>query len=49
MDCMAAKEAKRALLAGALGDCTFIKGFFSLRDNAHVTDLQADLTIEKLS
>jgi hypothetical protein len=46
---MPAKEAKRAFLAGALRDGNGIKDFFSLQDNAHVTDLQADLTIEKLS
>jgi hypothetical protein len=46
---MPVKEAKRALLAGALRDGTRIKGFFSLQDNAHVTDLPAPLTIEKLS
>jgi hypothetical protein len=49
MDYMPAEEAKRALLAGVLRDGAFIKGFFSLQDNAHVTDLPADLTIEKLS
>jgi hypothetical protein len=49
MDYMLAEEAKRAFPAGALHDGAFIKGFFNLQDNAHVTDLQADLTIEKLS